>query len=63
MTKKKIDHDDLVGEEIDAEEQDELRKGILHNMLGNSGTRFGRFPGSQPVSLSRRNLKLLKEMR
>eukprot|EP00803_Ostreobium_quekettii_P000704 evm.model.scf_1608.1 EVM.evm.TU.scf_1608.1 scf_1608:17316-27998(-) len=63
MTKKQIHHDDIIGEEVDPGEEDELRKIVLQNMFTDAGRNFQRFPGSQPVSLSRRNLRLLKEYR
>lgn len=47
---------------MDAEERDECRKLVLASMLGEESD-FNRFPGSQPVSLDRTNLPLLKDRR
>lgn len=61
-TRKLIHHDDIVGEEVDSEERDECRKLVLASMVGEESG-FNRFPGSQPVSLDRTNLPLLKDKR
>lgn len=61
-TTRKIHHDDVVGEDVSPEEAEEHRKLILESMVGDPSM-FRRFPGSQPVSLDRTNLLLLKSKR
>ncbi|GMH34397.1 hypothetical protein BSKO_02231 [Bryopsis sp. KO-2023] len=61
-SKKEIHHETPVGEQIAHSEQEEYKKFIIAQMLGED-SHFTRFPGSQPVSLDRNNLPLLRDRR
>ncbi|KAK9804496.1 hypothetical protein WJX73_010638 [Symbiochloris irregularis] len=67
-------HDDLLGEAVSPEEADTVQRTVMGAMMEQqhpgSGARDGQqwegrlyFPGSQPVSLARSNLELLKQRR
>lgn len=54
-------HDDIVGEEITADEEFMLKASIMERVTGqpyHDGLDL-RFPGSQPVSLARSNIDML----
>jgi mRNA-capping enzyme len=55
-------HEDVVGEEVYEEMAHEIRKLCVWAVMSDDGAsgRVDNFPGSQPVSLSRNNMELLK---
>jgi len=54
-------HEDEIGEEVPPEYADLLRNVCVMGVTGSDQQGSGRFPGSQPVSLERKNMNLLEE--
>ena len=58
-----MQHDDTLGDAVCLEEMELVQGTVMENMLGRGPAGRPYFPGSQPVSLARSNLNLLKEHR
>ena len=63
-----MQHDDVIGEEVSVEEAQYMQSFLMDAILGPVDPHIGSrhkmwFPGSQPVSLDRSNLKLLEDHR